>query len=159
MTRKTYFFEGCSWFKFNNSRLAPGMTLKFYTSVTKDLKLKVRKFWRLIPTFVEVTWEKLVGGFRPILNRVKVKQAEVARVNQFLFQNVQNNEIFEISKMFKNNRWINVYYTKKQTLVVYWTGCFVLLYPFWVNLVQKLKIVSLNWNLVLRIISIRRIQW
>ena len=31
------------------------------------LKLKVRKFWRLIPTFVKVTGEKLV----PILNSVK----------------------------------------------------------------------------------------
>ena len=28
----------------------------------KGLKLKVRKFWGLIPSFVEVTGEKLVGG-------------------------------------------------------------------------------------------------
>ena len=39
------------------------------------LKLKVRKFWMLIPMFVEVTGEKLeVGGggelFAPILSRV-----------------------------------------------------------------------------------------
>ena len=52
------------------------MALKFYTSVAKELKLKVRKFWGLIPTFVEVTGEKLVGLFAPplpflILNRVK----------------------------------------------------------------------------------------
>ena len=39
-----------------------GMALKFYTSVAKVLKLKVRMFWGLIPTFVEVTWEKLVRG-------------------------------------------------------------------------------------------------
>ena len=47
--------------------------MKFYTSVAKGLKLKVRKFWGLIPMFVEVTEEKLVGGFfapPPILNRV-----------------------------------------------------------------------------------------
>ena len=103
MTRKTYFFEGWPWFKFNNLRLALGMALKFYTSVAKELKLKVKKFWGLIRTFVEVTWKKLVGGFPPILNRVKVKRAQEARVNKFLFQNVQNNEIFGISKMFKNN--------------------------------------------------------
>ena len=30
------------------------MALKFYTSVEKELKLKVRKFCRLIPAFVEV---------------------------------------------------------------------------------------------------------
>ena len=40
----------------------------------------------------------------PILNRVKVKRAQEARDNQFFFQNVQNNEIFEIFKIFKTNR-------------------------------------------------------
>ena len=49
--------------------------MKFYTSVTKRLKLKFRKLGRPIPTFVEVTGEKLVRGggvFPPILNRVKI---------------------------------------------------------------------------------------
>ena len=63
LTRKTAFFEGCSWFKFNKLRLALDMALKFYTSVAKGLKLKVRKICRKIPTFVEVKGEKLVGGF------------------------------------------------------------------------------------------------
>ena len=62
MTRKTTFYEGWSWFKFNNLGLALGTNLKFYTSLSKRLKLKVRKFWGLIPTFVEITGEKLVGG-------------------------------------------------------------------------------------------------
>ena len=43
LTRKTAFFEGWSWFKFNNLRLVLGTNLKFYTSVAKGLKLKVRK--------------------------------------------------------------------------------------------------------------------
>ena len=41
------------------------MALNFYTSVAKGIKtknLKVRKFWGLIPAFLEVTGEKLVGG-------------------------------------------------------------------------------------------------
>ena len=63
---------GGSWFKFNNLGLALGTKLKFYTSVAKGLKLKVKKFLGLIPTFVEVRGEKLLGGlFGPILNRVK----------------------------------------------------------------------------------------
>ena len=62
LTRKTAFFEGWSWFKFNNLGLALGTNLKFYTSVAKELKLKVRKFLGPIPTFVEVTGGKLVGG-------------------------------------------------------------------------------------------------
>ena len=72
MTRKTAFFEGWSWFKFNNLGLALGT--KFCTSVAKGLKLKVRKFLGPTPTFVEVTGEKLVGGAfsaPPILNSVK----------------------------------------------------------------------------------------
>ena len=37
------------------------MNLRFYTSVAKGLILKVKKFLGLIPTFVEVRREKLVG--------------------------------------------------------------------------------------------------
>ena len=50
------------------------MALTFYTSVAKGLKLKVRKFRRLIPMF-EFTGEKLVGrggGAFSFLNRVDV---------------------------------------------------------------------------------------
>ena len=61
MTRKTTYFERWSWFKFNSLALVLCMDFKFYTSMPKGLKLKVRKFWRLIPTFVEVTREKPVG--------------------------------------------------------------------------------------------------
>ena len=73
--RKTTFLKGWSWFKFNNLGLALGTSFKFYTRVAKGLKLKVTKFLGLIPTFVKVTGENLVGGsFCPspphILNRV-----------------------------------------------------------------------------------------
>ena len=43
-----FFFEGSSWFKFNNLWLALGASLKLYPSVAKVLKLRVRKFWGLI---------------------------------------------------------------------------------------------------------------
>ena len=46
---------------FDNLGLALGANLKFYTNVTKELKLKVRKFWGLVPRCVELTGEKLVG--------------------------------------------------------------------------------------------------
>ena len=73
LTRKLLFLEGWSWFKFNNLGLALGMNLKFYARVAKGLKLKVRRFYSLAPTFVVVTGEKLVGGLfaLPILNGVK----------------------------------------------------------------------------------------
>ena len=87
MTRETTFFEGWSWFKFNNSGLGLGTTLKFSASVAKGLKLKVRKFWGLFPTFVEVTGVKLAGGFfgpcsrpppSPILNKIRLCDAETS---------------------------------------------------------------------------------
>ena len=65
---KTAFFEG--WFKFNNLGLALGMALKFYTSAAKGLKLKVRKFWGLIPSFAEVTAKKL--ALNKVKNRINV---------------------------------------------------------------------------------------
>ena len=61
LTRKNTFFLGWSWLKFNDLGLALGTNLKFYTTVAKRLKLKVRMFWGLSPRFVEVTGEKLVG--------------------------------------------------------------------------------------------------
>ena len=73
MTRKTTFFEG--WFKFDTFGLTLGTNLKFYTSVAKELKLKVRRFWGLIPTFVKVTGEKLAEEAflaPPISDRVNI---------------------------------------------------------------------------------------
>ena len=58
----------------------------------------------LIMAICTVVWKALYN--------FKIKRAQEARHNQFFFQNVQNNEIFEIFKMFKNNSWINVYYIK-----------------------------------------------
>ena len=46
------------------------MALKFKASVAKWLKLKVKKFLGLIPTFVEVAGEKLVGVDRIIRRKV-----------------------------------------------------------------------------------------
>ena len=66
LTRKLAFLEGWSWFKFSNSGLPLGANLKCYNIVAKGLKLKVRKFWGLIPTFVEVAGEKLVAPPPPI---------------------------------------------------------------------------------------------
>ena len=45
-------------------RQALGMTLKFYIIEAKKFNLEVKKFWKLIPTFVKVTWGKSVRGGR-----------------------------------------------------------------------------------------------
>ena len=56
----------------NNLGLPLGMALKFYTSIAKRLKLKVRMFLRLV---LEVTEEKMVDEELPpplILNRSRM---------------------------------------------------------------------------------------
>ena len=57
----------------NSLGLVLGMTFKLCTSAAKELKLKVRKFWGLIPAFEEVTGENWYGWtfYIPILNTVK----------------------------------------------------------------------------------------
>ena len=71
------------------------------------------------------------------LYNFKIKRAQEARHNQFFFQNVQNNEIFHAC--FVSN-WkydvVNFY--------SFWPEI-----PFWANLIQKMKIVSLSWNITL----------
>ena len=62
LTRKTTFFDEWSWFKF--SIIWDGhnnLVLRSYTNASKMLKLKVKKFWRLNPTFVELAGEKMIG--------------------------------------------------------------------------------------------------
>ena len=51
-------------------RLAEGTNLTFYTNLSRRSKIKVRKFWSLVPTFVEDTREKPFWLNPPILNRV-----------------------------------------------------------------------------------------
>ena len=64
--------------------------LNFYPSVEKYLKLKFRKFRGLIPTFVEATGEKLIGGFfcSPILNRVNMSHVNGLFLYPLWFFNV-----------------------------------------------------------------------
>ena len=94
------------------------------------------------------------------LYNFKIKRAQEANHNHFFLQNVPNNEIFQIFKMFQNNIWVNVYYTKINACSP-WTVCSVFVWKciFWVNLVQKLKSISWSWNFVPRLIQICRILW
>ena len=64
LTRKTIFFKGWYWLKVNNLGVALVLALKFYNSLIKGLKLKVRKFLSNLlhfKMFDNVWLEKLVG--------------------------------------------------------------------------------------------------
>ena len=61
LPEKLIYLRGTLGSEFNNLGLALNMPLIFYTIVAKGLKLKVRTFGGLIPTFVKLTEKKLVG--------------------------------------------------------------------------------------------------
>ena len=44
LPEKLFFFQGWSWFKFNNLELALGMALKFNTNMAKSFKKKSKSF-------------------------------------------------------------------------------------------------------------------
>ena len=49
--------------------------------------------------------------------------------------------------------------SKQNSMVLFILSVFDWKYPFWVNLVRDIKIISRSWNLVARLIQICRIQW
>ena len=90
------------WFKFNNSGLALGMALKFYTNVAKELKLKIKKLWWLIPTFVEVTGEKLaVGVFLTPLPPTILKRVKIIDINLGNNDTKTSQRILEVGRSAK----------------------------------------------------------
>ena len=71
--------------------------------------------------------------------------AQEARDNQSPFQTVQNNEILRSSECSKTTVELT-FTTLKVNAFSSWTACSVFdwKYHFWINLIQKLKIVSLS---------------
>ena len=87
----------------------------------------------------------------------KIKRNQGARHNQFFFQ-----------KKMRSLRSLKCLKTVELTCTAQklntcspWTACslFDWKYLFWANLIQKLKIKSLSWNFVSRLIQICRIPW
>ena len=81
--------------------------MKFDAIVAKESKLKVRKFWGLIPTFVEITGEKLAGGTlfapspTPHMNEVKDKTPNVNNLATTIALTVVENKIPNVSNLFR----------------------------------------------------------
>ena len=115
--------------------LALGTNLKFYNSVEKGFKRKVRKFWGLLPLFVKITGGKLVGRcFLALLNKVKQ-----------LYQRVY---ITTISYIFPTIRTVGqmVQMYTDHNCFVFWF-CFIIIFILWqfqiflneLLLIKKLK--------------------
>ena len=63
--KKHFFFRsgrGSNSIIWTGSRFKTGSGIKVLPQCGTELKLKVRKIWGLIPSFLEVAWEKLIGG-------------------------------------------------------------------------------------------------
>ena len=120
MTRKTNFFEGCSWFKFNNLGLALGMALKFYNSVAKGLSQKVleassyvsrsymvktgREPFCLPPSWIGL---RFLGFLRPFLIKIYlIKKTCIARTHI-------NNEKWISVCYSKLSKWSSIYHVRK----------------------------------------------
>ena len=118
---KTLFFEGRSWFNFNNLGLALGTNLKIYTSLSKGLTLKVRKFWGLISKFEKVT------GDSPILNRVK------SWVYNYHFDNLVKAKKIETKNIL-------IYEEKFKNLAIHFTT--------YINKSKSIKMLSLHYDVM-----------
>ena len=123
-------------FNHYNHKFNFGNSLSCSVKLKKNLKLKFRL--KFNHTFTNHGY--LQSPVWKTLYNFKIKRAQNARNNQFLFQNVWNNEIFEILKLFKNNRWININYQKANACIS-WSDCsaFDWKYLFLVNLIQKMQ--------------------
>ena len=92
LPERPLFFEGWSWYKFNNLGLALETNLKFYASVAKGLKLKVRKVLAA-DSYVRRSYRGKTGSgdggggaFCPtlsIVNRVKIYLKKIFLDNSF----------------------------------------------------------------------------
>ena len=75
-------------------------------------------------------------------------------------------KMFKIMRSLRSSKCLKTtveltFTTQKANACSPWTACSVFdwKYLFWVNLVQKLRIISLSWNFVPRQIQICRIPW
>ena len=60
---------------------------------------------------------------------------------------------------FKLKFGTNAKSNMQNSMVMFTSTVFYQKYPFWVDLVQKIQLASLSWNLAAGLIQICRIQW
>ena len=89
--------------------------LKFYTSVVKGLKLKVRKFLGLIPKFVENTGEKLVVRNTTILRQLEEVIAYCLECKEVIDKYIKHLDSLSIEFFSKARKLLIQYYPINQT--------------------------------------------
>ena len=105
----------------------------------------------------------LRSAFWKALFNFKIKRAQEARYNQLVFQNVFLKKRFlRCSKCSKTTIKLT-FTTHKSNACSPWIICSVFDWKYWFyieeNLIQKCKIVCAKWNLIQRLIWIRKMEW
>lgn len=93
--------NGLLWVKINHLVLILGTALTFDSHVVKELELKVRTSWRIIPTFEEVTGEKLIGFFASNFCLQTIKLSWIFQVLDLIFGYAPEAYSYAI-----NNSWL-----------------------------------------------------
>ena len=167
-------FESQSW---KNKTVTKVWSLKRWWYLSKLLTITITNFNFF--NCPENLWRKLRLKFRSKFNHgftnhgylhsavwkalynFKIKRTQEAKHNKFFFQNVQIMRSMRSSKYLKTT--VELMFTTQKAYAAFSprTACSVFhwKYLFWVNLAQKLKIISLSWYIVPRLIKICTIPW
>ena len=94
------------------------------------------------------------------LYNFKIKRAQEARYNHFVFKMLKTMRSLRSSKRLKTTVELTLT-TQKANASSPWTACSVVDWKYlsWVNLARKFKMISLSWNLYPSVIQISRIPW
>ena len=137
MTRKTTFLG-----------LALGTNLKFYTSLAKWLKLKVKEFSGLISTFIKVIGGKLVGRAFLVLKRTYVNQKNP--IIKWSKQKCKGQESFKKSQIKANRlsiKFCSTLNTSMQQVLqtLFHNQCLIILLPLFFQRISQEQ-QNENWK-------------
>ena len=110
-------------------------------------------------------WANLVQKIKLVSSmwNSRVKLIQICRIQCWcsLFLFLSGNTHFGQNQNYQSELKIGTYTNSSMlnSMIIFTFSVFDRKYPFWANLVQKVKIISLSWNLVPRLIRICKIQW
>ena len=98
--------------------------------------------------------------FEKLYTILILKEPRGQEITNFSFKMFKIMRSLRFSKSLKSTVELT-FTTQKANACSPWTPCFIFdwIYLFWVNLFQALKIISLSWHFIPRLIQICRIPW
>ena len=115
----------------------------FWANLVQKIKI-VSLRWNLVPRIIQIwriQWQCSLFFFR----------LKVTFLGKFGLKN-QNSQ-FKLKFGALTNSYMQISVVEFTFSILEWK------YPFWANMIQKIKVVSSGWNLMHRLIGVCRIQW